>query len=108
MMTILIVLGSLIPVLPLLRNQNFAATSGNALLLGLLAGIINGVGLLAWYRLVAGSNEGLWELSRVLPIGIVLLAVVIVIGGRIFFNEPLTTDKLTGLALACAAIWLLS
>ena len=106
-MVSLVALGSLVTVLPMLFTQNFSVIGGKALSIGIISGIVNGIGLIAWYYLVAGSNKGLWELSSVLPIAIVLLSVMLVIGGRIFFNELITTERIIGLALACGAIWFL-
>ena len=107
MMTVLIASGTLVATLPVAFSQNYAAAGSRALMFGILGGIVNGIGLLAFYRLVAGSNEGLWEISRVLPISFVLVPIGLTIGARVFFNEAITIDKLIGLALACGAIWFL-
>ena len=107
MMAILISFGGLITMLPLLPSQDFAATGNKAIAIGIAAGIINGLGLLAFYKLVGGANEGLWELSRVIPIAMVLVPIVVTIGARVVFEEPFTPTKLVGIALACAAIWFL-
>lgn len=107
MMTVLIASGTLVATFPVAFSQNYAAVGSKALMLGLLAGIVNGIGLLAFYRLVAGSNEGLWEISRVVPISLALVPVGIAIGSRLFFSEALTTEKIIGLVLACGAVWFL-
>jgi drug/metabolite transporter (DMT)-like permease len=107
MMAILISVGGMIAMLPLLPSQNFAAAGTRALAIGLGAGIVNGLGLLAFYKLVGGANEGLWELSRVIPIAMVLVPIVVTIGARFMFDEPFTPTKLIGIGLACAAIWFL-
>jgi len=107
MMVIAIVVGSLIPILPIALYQNFSLVSTRALSFGVAGGIINALGLIAWYRLVSGSNDGLWELSSVLPIAIVLMAVMLVVGGKIFFGESFTVNKTIGLVLASGAIWFL-
>ena len=106
-MTGFIAIGTLVPVIPLLFSQNFGDLTSRQITLGLLGGVLNGIGLLAWYRLVAGSNEGLWNLGTVLPVAIVLLSVVLVFGGRLFFQEPVTAQRMIGLALACGAIYFL-
>lgn len=108
MMALLIGIGNLIPMLPFAFSQNYAAAGARSLAIGVAGGIANGIGLLAFYRLVAGSNEGLWEISRVLPISLVLIPIGIAIGARVFFSEPITTNKIIGLALAAAAIWFLN
>ncbi|MBI2454188.1 MAG: hypothetical protein HYV54_01270 [Parcubacteria group bacterium] len=107
MMTVLIASGSLAVTLPVAFSQNYAMAGSKALIFGLAGGIANGIGLLAFYRLVAGSNEGLWEISKVLPISLVLVPIGIAIGAKFFFNEAITTEKLIGLTLACGAIWFL-
>jgi drug/metabolite transporter (DMT)-like permease len=107
MMAILISIGGLITMLPLIPGQDFAATGGKAIAIGVVAGIVNGLGLLAFYKLVGGANEGLWELSRVIPIAMVLVPIVVTVGARFVFAEPFTPTKLVGIALACAAIWFL-
>ena len=107
MMTVLITSGSLLATLPIAFSQNYAAAGSRALMFGLVGGIANGIGLLAFYRLVAGSNEGLWEISRVLPISFVLVPIGTAIGARLFFNEAITADKVIGLVLAGGAIWFL-
>jgi uncharacterized membrane protein len=107
MMATMISMGSVIAMLPMLSRQSFAAAGSKALAIGLGAGLINGLGLLSYYQLVGGSNEGKWELSRVAPIALVMVPVVIAVGARFMFDEQLTTTKVVGIALACAAIWFL-
>ncbi|MBI2263212.1 hypothetical protein HYU72_01040 [Candidatus Berkelbacteria bacterium] len=107
MMAVLIAGGTLTAMLPVAFSQNYAAAGLRSLMFALSGGIANGVGLLFFYRLVAGSNEGLWEISRVLPISLVLMVMSIAIGARIFFGEAFTNEKVIGLILACGAIWFL-
>jgi len=106
-MAILTIVGGLIPMIFLALNQNFSTIGARGISLGLLAGVINALGIIAWYRLVVGSTEGLWELSSVLPIALILLCVALAIGGRIFFDEPFTVNKVIGIFLAGGAIWFL-
>lgn len=73
------------------------------LLICLAAGIVNGIGLYAYGRLVSGQ----WEISRVLPIALAIAPAIIAIGGRVFYGEPLTPAKIAGIAAVAAAIWLL-
>lgn len=107
MMTVLIAVGSLAINLPAAFTQDWSSTSPRAIAFGLVAGLLNGAGLLLFYRLVAGSSEGLWDLSRVIPLAFVLVAVCSVFGARIFYGETLSTDKIIGLGLAASAIWFL-
>ena len=107
MMAILISAGQFLAMVPLLPSQSFAAAGTKTVGIGIAAGLINGLGLLAYYQLVAGANDGLWELSRVAPIAMMLVPIVITIGARFMFDEPFTANKIAGIALACVAIWLL-
>ncbi len=106
-MSVLVAVGTLVATLPVAFSQNYAAVGLKAIVLALVAGIANGVGLLFFYRLVAGANEGLWEMSKTLAITSVIMPVVLVIGARLFYSEAITVDKIIGLVLACAAIWFL-
>ena len=107
MMSVLVAVGTLLATLPVAFSQNYAAIGFKSLVLALIAGIANGIGLLIFYRLVAGSNEGLWEISKVLAISSVIMPIIIVIGARICYSEAITIEKIIGLVLACAAIWFL-
>lgn len=107
MMSVLIASGTLLATIPVAFSQNYTAVGSKALIFGLVGGIANGIGLLAFSRLVAGSNEGLWEISRILPISLLLVPIGIAIGAKLFFNEAITTEKIIGLILACGAIWFL-
>lgn len=107
MMAVLVTIGTFAIAFPLVFRQDWTQAGSKALMFALLGGIANGIGLLAYYRLVAGANENLWEISRVLPITLVIVPVGIVIGSRIFFNEAITTEKIIGLVLASCAIWFL-
>jgi drug/metabolite transporter (DMT)-like permease len=107
MMAILISAGQFLAMLPIMPGQSFTAAGTKTIAIGIGAGLINGLGLLAYYQLVAGANQGLWELSRVAPIAMVLVPIVITIGARFMFDEPFSANKIAGIALACVAIWLL-
>ena len=107
MMTVLIAVGTLIATLPVAFSQNYVAAGSKALTYALIAGVVNGIGLLAYYGLVAGANEGRWEISKVLPIPLVICPIFIAIGAMLFFHEALTTQKVIGIVLACTAIWFL-
>jgi drug/metabolite transporter (DMT)-like permease len=99
--------GTFLVTLFIAPSQDYVAAGAKGLLIALVAGIINGLGVLAFYRLVAGSGEGLWDASTVLTIAMVLVPIVIVIGARVFYGEELTAQRVVGLMLACGAIWLL-
>jgi drug/metabolite transporter (DMT)-like permease len=106
-LAVVVTLGQLFVSFPVALGQNWTAASWRAIAFGLLAGLLNGIGVFAFYRLVAGWSEGLWDLSRVAPIVFVLVSVFTVFGARAFYGEALTTDKMIGLGFACLAIWFL-
>jgi hypothetical protein len=108
MMAALIALGTFLAAIPMVVNQNYTSSDWRSICLVLFAGVLNGIGLTAFYRLVAGANEGLWEMSKVLPIAFVLVPIGIMVGSRIFYGEYITTDKMIGIVLACGAIWFLN
>jgi len=108
LMALLIAAGTFAVTLPVAFTQNLAAADWKALTFGLVGGVINGIGIIAFYRLVAGANEGLWEMSKVLPVALVLIPIVTTIGAIIFFGEALSVHKIIGIVLACGAIWFLS
>jgi len=108
MMAVLVAVGTLAATIPVAFSQNYATVGWLYLCWGLLGGLINGIGLLAYYKLVAGANSGLWNVSTVLPITAVIMPVVIVIGGCIIFKEPMTTNRIIGLVLAGLAIFFLN
>lgn len=108
MMGILVTVGGFIVALPFVFSQNYTHVGFSPLALGLAGGIVNGIGVFAFYRLVSGAQEGLWSMSTVLPASIILMLIGIALGARIFFNETISTEKMIGLALACGAVWFLS
>jgi drug/metabolite transporter (DMT)-like permease len=107
MMAGFVAVGTFIPIIPLLFWENYHNLTTRQILLGLLAGVLNGIGLLAWYRLVTGSAQGFWNIGTVLPVAMILVCVILVFGGRIFFSEILTVQRILGLVLACGAIYCL-
>lgn len=74
------------------------------IVIGLIAGTINAIGMVAWGRLI--TLKGV-ELSKVLPIAFVLMPVVSVVGAWLIFKEPMTIKKIAGVIAAGAAIFLL-
>lgn len=74
------------------------------LVIGLVAGTVNAVGMIAWGRLI--TLKGV-ELSKVLPIAFVLMPVVSVIGAFLIFKEPMTLKKIIGVVAAGISIYLL-
>jgi uncharacterized membrane protein len=107
MTAVLVACGTFVAALPFAFSQNYAAAGSRTLLFGLAGGIANGVGVLFFYRLVAGASQGLWEASKVLPVALVLVPVGTAVGSWIFYSEPVTVSKIIGVVLAGCAIWFL-
>ncbi len=83
----------------------YGQTSGGAVLICLVGGILNGIGFLA-YSYIISNRE--WNLSLYIPVVVVLMSVITVIGGMVLFHEPVTAQKVVGILLAIAAIWVLN
>ena len=74
------------------------------LLLLTLAGVANGIGMIAYTRLVTDQRFGM---SSWAPSALILMVVFVTIVGAFFFKEPFPPTKLLGLCLACAGTWLM-
>ena len=68
-----------------------------------LAGLMQGLGLIAFLRVASGSLEA----SIAIPISDVAMLVVTAVGALIFFQEAVTLQKLFGLGLLVTGIALL-
>ncbi|HKC51666.1 MAG TPA: hypothetical protein VKF60_12790, partial [Myxococcota bacterium] len=68
-----------------------------------IAGLMQGVGLLAFVRLATGKLEA----SIAIPISDVAMLIVTTVGAILFFQESITAQKLAGLGLLFAGIALL-
>jgi len=75
------------------------------LLIGLVAGAINGLGMLAYGRVLANGDL---NVSKYVPIVAILSIATAAVGAFILFKEPVTVQKSLGLLFAVAAVWLLS
>jgi len=80
-----------------------AVPVGRSLIIGILAGLINGIGLLAYGKLTSGQ----FEISRYMPIALAVAPAIIAIGGWLFFHESLTLNKIIGVVAVVVAVWLL-
>ncbi len=69
----------------------------------LVAGVMQGVGLLAFVRLATGKLDA----SVAIPIADVGMLIVTTVGAILFFHEAVTLQKLAGLGLLFAGIFLL-
>lgn len=101
---ILIALGTLLPVMIGARflPVNPGQISGRAIVIGLLAGVINGVGFLAYSQVI--SNPEL-NLSIYVPAMVLLSVFVTVVGSVIFFGESINPNKVAGFVLMATAIY---
>ena len=71
---------------------------------GLIAGAINGLGMLAYGRILSNND---WNISKYVPIVAVISIATAAIGAFVAFKEPVTLQKSLGLLFAAAAVWLL-
>lgn len=76
-----------------------------SLSIGAIAGIVAGLGLLTYSTLIGRSGE--WDMSVTIPISLVITPMVIIAGGYLFYNDPLTFNKGAGGVLGIIAIYLM-
>ena len=69
----------------------------------LVAGVMQGVGLLAFVRLATGKLEA----SVAIPVSDVAMLIVTTVGAILFFQEAVTPQKLAGFAFLLVGILLL-
>jgi drug/metabolite transporter (DMT)-like permease len=69
------------------------------------AGIVNGLGALAYGRLITSTSQ---SMSALPSAALTAMIVVMAVGGFVFFKEAVTPSKLVGLALAAAGCYLLT
>lgn len=86
-------------------NQTSGAPSARAIIIGLTAGAINGVGMLAYSKVIGWQGS---DVSKILPIAMILTPMFAMAGALIFLGEPVSAKKLFGAGIACAGIYLLS
>lgn len=103
----LIPVGTLLIVAPTaLPGMISGATPMNRLIVfGVIAGVINGLGMLAYGRILSNTD---WNVSKYVPIVAVASIATAAIGAFLIFKEPLTIQKSLGLVFAALAVWLLS
>jgi uncharacterized membrane protein len=86
------------------RAELSTIPSTQALGLLVFAGVANGIGMIAYTRLVTDQQFGM---SSYAPAALVLMVVFITILGALLFKEVFTITKLLGLMLTCIGTWLL-
>lgn len=103
--TIIVICTTAITVLVSRVSHLSAVPTGRAIGLLLVAGLLNGIGWLAYGRLVA---SGEFEISRLAPAALILMIAIIAMGGVVIFGETLTREKSAGVLAAMLAAWLLT
>lgn len=104
--TLILMLAGLVPiVLAAVRHPTWSAPwpATPALAQLIVAGIMMGIGLAAFHAITVSPMEA----SLSIPITDVSMMMVSAVGAMLFFSEPLTLQKLGGLALMLAGIALL-
>ncbi|TSC77585.1 MAG: hypothetical protein G01um101429_1001 [Parcubacteria group bacterium Gr01-1014_29] len=79
--------------------------STTALSVGLVAGILNGLGILAFGKIAAWQGI---DISRLTPIAYGMIPVVVAVGAWLAFGEQFTTAKTVGLVAIVIGIYLLN
>ncbi len=89
--------------LPKLSNTSSLTTKAVAICL--IAGVLNGIGILAYGKIISNTN---WDISKYVSTTAILMICFTAIGALFMFKEPFTTQKTIGFLFAVAAVWLLS
>lgn len=84
-------------------NKVPGAPTNKAITILVLAGITNGIGMIAYGRLLTD-----FEMSALAPAALTMMIVIIAVGGIIFFHEAITWQKMVGVACGAVAAWLLT
>ena len=75
------------------------------LIVGLFCGILNGVGALAYAKLIGWEGK---NITSLIPIAAIIIPVAAVIVGTVMYREPVTMNKIMGILLAVGAIYMLN
>src|SRR3972149_12092065 len=74
--------------------------AAKSILIGFIAGLMNGLGMLAYAKLIGWQGA---ELSRTIPTSIALMPVFAALGALILFSEPFTAKKILGIGFIVVA-----
>ncbi len=99
-----ITIGSAIVISPILLIQNTAAPSVRSIVIGVIAGVINGLGLIEYGKLLTTPE---WKVTITVPIALVVTPIILIVGGWLFFHESITPSKTCGSILGILAIYLM-
>ena len=84
---------------------NASTPGGKSAAIVVAAGAINGLGMLAFGKLIGWKGQ---DVSRLLPIVFAIMPVVTVLTALLFLHEPMTLKRGAGIVLAGIAIWFLN
>ena len=82
----------------------WGATTTRGLVYLALSGVMAGIGFLAYTRLVSNPE---WAISTYAPASTILIVIILTLGGKFFYGEPLSSEKIIGLLLGASAVWLM-
>jgi len=86
------------------RNEIRDVPNAWPMALLLIGGIANGIGMVAYTKLVTDQQFGM---SSWAPAALTLMVVFMTIAGAAVFKEAFPATKVLGLALACTGTWLM-
>lgn len=78
--------------------------STKAILIGLVAGLLNGLATLTYSQLISNKE---WDISIYIPLTVGLMLVTLAVGGVVFFSESVTPSKVAGIIAILAGVYLL-
>lgn len=73
-----------------------------------LAGLLNGVGLILFYRLIEQAQTGVAEMGRMIPMVLAIMPLVIVLGGVVFYKETISVSKVLGTILILSGVYVIN
>ncbi len=101
--SIAVLVGTLVTLVVASLGMSVSA-SPRTLIIPILAGILNGIGFIAYVLLNMNKQ---WA-PMFVPISLILMIFVITIGGVIFYGDRLSLFKIVGTILALVAVWLMT
>lgn len=104
--TALLMLFGMLPIVAavlLSKDAQSAWPTGVALYRLIAAGVLMGIGTLAFHALTTSTMDA----STTVPLSDVAMLLVSAIGAIVFFSEPVTLSKVGGIVMLLGAMWLL-